>query len=72
MESGTWVIYERPNYLGYQYVLKRGEYPNYHSWNGLNDRVSSCKMIHFVSHLNTSGASYQEVKDTVVSGKVAV
>ncbi|XP_041835182.1 gamma-crystallin S-like [Melanotaenia boesemani] len=49
VESGTWVIYERPNYLGYQYVLTKGEYPNYQSWSGLNDRVSSCKMIHFTS-----------------------
>lgn len=49
VESGTWVIYERPNYRGYQYVLTRGEYPDYQSWIGLNDRVTSCKMIHFVS-----------------------
>ncbi|XP_026158057.1 gamma-crystallin S-like [Mastacembelus armatus] len=46
VETGTWVIYERPNYSGHQYVLSRGEYPDYTSWNGLNDRVSSCKMIH--------------------------
>uniref|UniRef100_A0A8C9YV73 Crystallin gamma S n=1 Tax=Sander lucioperca TaxID=283035 RepID=A0A8C9YV73_SANLU len=38
--SGTWVIYERPNYMGYQYVLSRGEYPDYQSWIGLNDRAS--------------------------------
>uniref|UniRef100_A0A8C4IXI8 Beta/gamma crystallin 'Greek key' domain-containing protein n=2 Tax=Dicentrarchus labrax TaxID=13489 RepID=A0A8C4IXI8_DICLA len=49
VESGTWVIYERPNYMGYQYVLTRGEYPDYQSWIGLNDRVSSCKMINFAS-----------------------
>ncbi|XP_047432064.1 gamma-crystallin C-like isoform X1 [Mugil cephalus] len=50
VESGTWVIYERPNYLGYQYVLRRGDYPDFQSWNGLNDRVSSCRMIQLVSH----------------------
>ncbi|KAL7369981.1 hypothetical protein ABVT39_015149 [Epinephelus coioides] len=49
VESGTWVIYERPNYMGYQYVLSRGDYPDYQSWLGLNDRVCSCKMIHFTS-----------------------
>lgn len=53
VESGTWVIYERPNYAGYQYILKRGEYPDYQSWNGLNDRVSSCKIIRFVVSLPT-------------------
>lgn len=49
VESGAWVVYERPNYMGYQYVLTRGEYPEYQRWMGLNDRLSSCKMIHFVS-----------------------
>lgn len=49
VESGAWVVYERPNYMGYQYVLSRGEYPEYQRWMGLNDHLSSCKMIHFVS-----------------------
>ncbi|XP_030283513.1 crystallin, gamma S2 isoform X1 [Sparus aurata] len=49
VESGAWVVYERPNYMGYQYVLTRGEYPEYQRWMGLNDRISSCKMIHFAS-----------------------
>uniref|UniRef100_A0A3Q1FJ04 Crystallin gamma S n=1 Tax=Acanthochromis polyacanthus TaxID=80966 RepID=A0A3Q1FJ04_9TELE len=49
VEGGTWVIYERPNYSGYQYVLTRGEYPDYQTWIGLNDRVSSCRMIHFAT-----------------------
>ncbi|XP_071391490.1 gamma-crystallin S-like [Centroberyx affinis] len=49
VEGGTWVVYERPNYMGYQYVLNRGEYPDYQRWMGLNDRVSSCKMLHFAS-----------------------
>lgn len=48
VESGTWVIYERPNYKGHQYILTRGEYPDYQSWIGLNDRVSSCRNINFV------------------------
>ncbi|KAM9851208.1 LOW QUALITY PROTEIN: TBCC domain-containing protein 1 [Aulostomus maculatus] len=54
VESGAWVVYERPNYMGYQYVLTRGEYPEYQRWMGLNDRLSSCKMIHF-----TSGTLYK-------------
>ncbi|RXM36579.1 Beta-crystallin S [Acipenser ruthenus] len=35
--------------MGYQYVLTRGEYPEYIRWMGLNDRLGSCKMIHFTS-----------------------
>ncbi|XP_023661475.1 crystallin, gamma S2 isoform X3 [Paramormyrops kingsleyae] len=46
IESGVWVVYEHPNYMGYQYVLTRGEYPEYLRWMGFNDRLSSCKMIH--------------------------
>uniref|UniRef100_W5M936 Crystallin, gamma S2 n=1 Tax=Lepisosteus oculatus TaxID=7918 RepID=W5M936_LEPOC len=49
VESGAWVLYERPNYMGYQYVLTRGEYPEYQRWMGLSDRLGSCKMIHFPS-----------------------
>ena len=51
VESGAWVVYERPNYMGSQYVLTRGDYPEYQRWMGLNDRLSSCKMIQFVSQL---------------------
>ncbi|XP_056321069.1 gamma-crystallin M2-like isoform X2 [Danio aesculapii] len=45
VESGCWVLYERPNYSGYQYVLTRGEYPEYHSWMGYNDTIRSCRTI---------------------------
>ncbi|TKS67877.1 Beta-crystallin S [Collichthys lucidus] len=54
VESGAWVVYERPNYTGFQYVLTRGEYPEYQRWMALNDRLCSCKMIHF-----TSGTQYK-------------
>lgn len=49
VEGGTWVAYERPNYSGNMYVLRRGEYPDYHHWMGLNDRLGSCKAVHIVS-----------------------
>lgn len=49
VERGAWVLYERPNYLGYQYVLTQGEYPLYHSWMGYNDSVRSCRIIRNVS-----------------------
>ncbi|XP_072115861.1 gamma-crystallin S-1-like [Mobula birostris] len=43
VESDWWVLYERPNYMGYQYVLSRGEYPDYQCWMGFNDCVKSCR-----------------------------
>ncbi|XP_060684115.1 beta/gamma crystallin domain-containing protein 2-like [Hemiscyllium ocellatum] len=43
VESDWWVLYERPNYMGYQYVLTRGEYPDYQRWMGFNDCVRSCR-----------------------------
>lgn len=49
VESGAWVLYERPNYLGYQYVLTKGEYRDYQSWMGYNDSVRSCRIIRNVS-----------------------
>ncbi|KAG8550855.1 hypothetical protein GDO81_019073 [Engystomops pustulosus] len=45
VEGGCWVIYERSNYMGHQYYLKRGEYPDYQSWLGLNDSIRSCHSI---------------------------
>uniref|UniRef100_UPI00398F7C3E gamma-crystallin S-1-like n=1 Tax=Pristiophorus japonicus TaxID=55135 RepID=UPI00398F7C3E len=43
VESDWWVVYERPNYMGYQYVLSRGEYPDYQRWMGFNDNIRSCR-----------------------------
>ncbi|XP_062908657.1 gamma-crystallin S-1-like [Mobula hypostoma] len=43
VDSDWWVLYERPNYMGYQYVLSRGEYPDYQRWMGFNDCVRSCR-----------------------------
>ncbi|MBN3326844.1 CRGM2 protein, partial [Atractosteus spatula] len=45
VESGCWMTYERPNYMGYQYFLRRGEYPDYQRWMGYNDCIRSCRMI---------------------------
>ncbi|XP_062390334.1 gamma-crystallin M2-like [Sardina pilchardus] len=45
VESGNWMVYERPNYMGYQYFLRRGEYPDYQRWMGFNDCVRSCRII---------------------------
>nr|XP_049584145.1 gamma-crystallin B-like isoform X2 [Syngnathus scovelli] len=45
VKSGAWVLFERPNYLGGQYVLTSGEYPDYHHWKGTTDSVRSCHAI---------------------------
>uniref|UniRef100_A0A3Q2WIP6 Crystallin, gamma S4 n=1 Tax=Haplochromis burtoni TaxID=8153 RepID=A0A3Q2WIP6_HAPBU len=45
VESGCFMIYEKPNYSGNQYYLKRGEYPDFHHWMGVNESVSSCRYI---------------------------
>ncbi|KAK2108562.1 hypothetical protein P7K49_013727 [Saguinus oedipus] len=45
VESGCWMLYERPNYQGHQYLLRRGEYPDYQQWMGLSDSIRSCCLI---------------------------
>lgn len=49
VDSGDWMVYERPNYMGYQYFLRRGDYPDYQRWMGFNDCVRSCRLIPMVS-----------------------
>ncbi|GAB5575931.1 gamma-crystallin F [Prionailurus iriomotensis] len=45
VDSGCWMLYERPNYQGHQYFLRRGDYPDYQQWMGLSDTVRSCRLI---------------------------
>uniref|UniRef100_A0A3B4EK29 Beta/gamma crystallin 'Greek key' domain-containing protein n=1 Tax=Pygocentrus nattereri TaxID=42514 RepID=A0A3B4EK29_PYGNA len=45
VESGCWMAYEKPNYAGYQYMLHKGEYPDYQHWAGFNDCIRSCRMV---------------------------
>jgi hypothetical protein len=49
VENGNWVLYERPNYLGTEYILTSGEYPDYQRWMGYNDSIRSCRVIRNVS-----------------------
>uniref|UniRef100_A0A8C8SZP0 Beta/gamma crystallin 'Greek key' domain-containing protein n=1 Tax=Pelusios castaneus TaxID=367368 RepID=A0A8C8SZP0_9SAUR len=51
VEGGCWMIYERPHYIGHQYFLRKGEYPNYQQWMGFNDSIKSCCIITPVSPL---------------------
>ncbi|XP_066433534.1 gamma-crystallin 2-like isoform X1 [Eleutherodactylus coqui] len=45
VENGNWMIYERPNFTGQQYYVKRGEYPDCQHWYGLSDSIRSCHLI---------------------------
>ncbi|KAK5603657.1 hypothetical protein CRENBAI_002975 [Crenichthys baileyi] len=44
VESGCFVVYDRPNFMGNQYFLRRGEYSDYVSF-GMTDSIRSCRLI---------------------------
>ncbi|XP_054442172.1 gamma-crystallin F-like [Pteronotus mesoamericanus] len=51
VDSGCWMLYERPNFQGRQHFLRRGDYSEYQPWLGLSDSVRSCRLIpHAGSH----------------------
>ncbi|XP_070279394.1 gamma-crystallin F-like isoform X2 [Myotis yumanensis] len=52
VDSGCWMLYERSDYQGPQYFLRRGDYPDHQQWLGLSDVVRSCRLIpqHSSSH----------------------
>nr|XP_046175503.1 gamma-crystallin M2-like [Oncorhynchus gorbuscha] len=45
VENGMFMVYERPNYTGHQYFLRRGEYNDNQRMIGINDCIRSCRMI---------------------------
>lgn len=57
VESGCFMIYERPNFMGHQYFMRRGEYPDYQRWMGFSSCIRSCRMIPAVSGI------YMETKE---------
>uniref|UniRef100_A0A8C6TI95 Crystallin, gamma M3 n=1 Tax=Neogobius melanostomus TaxID=47308 RepID=A0A8C6TI95_9GOBI len=44
VESGCFMVYERPNYTGNQHFLRRGEYSDYNSF-GMSGSIRSCRLI---------------------------
>lgn len=48
VESGAWILYDHPDFKGQQYIVERGEYPQFQRWNSHNDHMSSCKSIRMV------------------------
>ncbi|XP_045917848.1 gamma-crystallin M3-like isoform X1 [Micropterus dolomieu] len=45
VESGKFMVYDQPNYMGQQYLLTRGEYPEYQNTIGFNDCIQSCRVV---------------------------
>ncbi|XP_072021887.1 epidermal differentiation-specific protein-like [Amphiura filiformis] len=43
--GSVWVGYEHAHYKGRQYILEEGNYPNWGSWKGSNDQLSSLKRL---------------------------
>lgn len=60
VESGCFMIYERPNFMGHQYFMRRGEYPDYQRWMGFSSCIRSCRMIPVVS------GQYLLIEDKIV------
>ncbi|KAM4608846.1 gamma-crystallin M3-like isoform 3-T3 [Polymixia lowei] len=44
VESGCFMVYDRTNYMGNQYFLRRGEYSDYMRF-GISDSIRSCRLI---------------------------
>ncbi|XP_046902930.1 gamma-crystallin M3-like [Hypomesus transpacificus] len=45
VEGGCFMVYDRPNFMGNQYFIRRGEYSDYQRMMGMMDGVRSCRMI---------------------------
>ncbi|KAK1794932.1 hypothetical protein P4O66_010125, partial [Electrophorus voltai] len=45
VESGAWICYNHPDFKGQQYILERGEYPEFQCWNSHNDHMGSCRTV---------------------------
>ncbi|KAM3861506.1 gamma-crystallin M2-like [Diretmus argenteus] len=44
VERGCFMAYDRNNYMGNQYFMRRGEYPDFMSMSGMSN-IGSCRMI---------------------------
>uniref|UniRef100_A0A8D3AR32 Crystallin, gamma M2b n=3 Tax=Scophthalmus maximus TaxID=52904 RepID=A0A8D3AR32_SCOMX len=45
VESGCFMVYDRPNFMGNQFFMRRGEYADNMSMMGMRDCIKSCRMI---------------------------
>ena len=51
VESGCFMVYDRPNFMGNQHFMKRGEYSDYMRMMNMSDCIRSCRMIPMVIFL---------------------
>ena len=51
VHRGCFMGYDRTNYMGNQYFMRRGEYSDYMSMWGMNNCIKSVRMIPMVSTL---------------------
>uniref|UniRef100_A0A3Q3GEH8 Crystallin, gamma M5 n=1 Tax=Labrus bergylta TaxID=56723 RepID=A0A3Q3GEH8_9LABR len=47
VESGCFMVYDRTNFMGNQFFVRRGEYSDYQRL-GMSDCIRSCRMIPMV------------------------
>ncbi|XP_056321074.1 gamma-crystallin S-1 [Danio aesculapii] len=52
VESGCFMIYEQPHYKGNQFLVRKGDYPEFESWLGKNDSICSCHVIPMIAGLS--------------------
>ncbi|XP_056283987.1 gamma-crystallin M2-like isoform X3 [Pseudoliparis swirei] len=45
VEHGCFMVYDRTNFMGNQYFMRRGEYSDYQSMIGMSDCIRSCRVI---------------------------
>ncbi|XP_016316363.1 gamma-crystallin M2-like [Sinocyclocheilus anshuiensis] len=45
VDSGCFMVYEHPNYMGQQYFLRKGEYSDCQRMIGFSNCIRSCRMI---------------------------
>ncbi|XP_041835142.1 gamma-crystallin M3-like isoform X2 [Melanotaenia boesemani] len=45
VESGSFMVYDQPNFMGQQYLLTRGDYPEYQQAIGFSACIQSCRLV---------------------------
>ncbi|XP_072048008.1 beta-crystallin B3-like [Amphiura filiformis] len=43
--NGIWILYEHIDFTGRQYIVTKGDYPNWDQWRGANDQISSLRPV---------------------------
>ncbi|XP_074550481.1 gamma-crystallin M3-like [Halichoeres trimaculatus] len=61
VESGCFMVYDRPNFMGNQYLVYRGEYSDYQQMIGFGDCIRSCRII--PSHKGSSKIRIYEMEN---------